>query len=54
MELATPVLLITVIGFTLLIVVVVVAYKLHSQLAQAETSIDLSRKGCSIKFKTKK
>jgi hypothetical protein len=53
MEISTPLLLIAAVAIILLFAVVV-AYKLHSQSAQAETSIDLSRKGCSIKFKTKK
>lgn len=54
MDISTPLLLIVVFAIILLPLTVVVAYKLHSQSAQAETSIDLSRKGCSIKFKTKK
>ena len=53
MEISTPLLLI-VAAVIIVLAAVVVAYKLHAQSAQAETSIDLSRKGCSIKFKTKK
>ena len=37
-----------------LLVIVRVATRLHAQSTQAETSIDLSAKGCSIRFKTKK
>jgi hypothetical protein len=53
MEIPASLLLIVAVAI-ILIMAVLVAYKLHSQSAQAETSIDLSRKGCSIKFKTKK
>ena len=54
MEISTSLLVIIACAITLILLTVFVAYKLHSQSAQAETCIDLSRTGCSIKFKTKK
>jgi hypothetical protein len=33
---------------------IVAAINLHTRSGQAETSIDLSKAGCSIRFKTKK
>ena len=33
---------------------IVAAVQLHTRSGQAETSINLSRAGCSIRFKTKK
>jgi hypothetical protein len=54
MEVTLSFLVVAALAVAVLSAFIVAAINLHTRSGHAETSIDLSKSGCSIRFKTKK
>lgn len=54
MEVSLSFLVVAALAVAVICAFIVAAVNLHTRSGQAETSINLSKAGCSIRFKTKK